>query len=69
MVKKDVKLVFCLFVNGQMWRCLNQNGIGIPSFCKALKNGQKAGLKVWCISTKLTKNQMIFSKELPYLYG
>ena len=36
-----------------------------PEFCKALKNGQKAGLKVWCLSAKLTKNQMIFSKELP----
>ena len=36
-----------------------------PEFCKALKNGQKAGLKIWCISTKLTTNQMIFSKEIP----
>ena len=36
-----------------------------PEFCKALKNGHKAGLKVWCLSAKLTKNQMIFSKELP----
>ena len=34
MVKKDVMLVSWLFANGQMWRCLNQNGIGIPSFVK-----------------------------------
>ena len=36
-----------------------------PKFCEALRNGQKMGLKIWCISAKLTKRKMVFVKELP----
>tara|TARA_B100001250_G_C19647036_1_gene720858 strand:+ start:232 stop:945 length:714 start_codon:yes stop_codon:yes gene_type:complete len=36
-----------------------------PQFSKALLDGYKIGLKIWCISVNLSVNAMSFKKELP----
>lgn len=37
-----------------------------PKFSQALLNGFNAGLKVWCISTELSKKNMTFKKIIPF---
>jgi DNA-binding sugar fermentation-stimulating protein len=37
-----------------------------PKFSNALLNGFNSGLKVWCISTELSENKMIFKQVIPF---
>ena len=36
-----------------------------PKFAQALKEAEKSGVKVWCITTCITKTEMTFSSEIP----
>tara|TARA_B110000438_G_scaffold194772_1_gene186419 strand:+ start:751 stop:1455 length:705 start_codon:yes stop_codon:yes gene_type:complete len=37
-----------------------------PKFSKALLDGFNIGLKIWCISTNLSKTEMTFKKQIPF---
>lgn len=37
-----------------------------PKFSQALLNGFNSGLKIWCISTELSKQKMTFKKIIPF---
>ena len=40
-----------------------------PKFAAALKSAVESGVKVWCITTKVTLDEMIFQQEIPVYFN